>query len=107
MARPCVQSAAVLQPQRDCYLVTTVVAGAPHAVRPHLDREMLARRGVEAGLEEERGLACEGEHLGKAVRAGFPDQGVEQRASQTRPLPVRVDRQASDLGQLERVDLER
>src|SRR5207245_6329760 len=50
-------------------LITTVVARAPHTVRPHLEREVLALGGHEARLQKEGRLAGQREDVGQSVRA--------------------------------------
>src|SRR6267378_2164897 len=54
----------VLQPESYCNLITTGVARAPHAVRPHFEREVLALGRCEADFQKERRLAGQREYLG-------------------------------------------
>src|SRR5713226_9144521 len=72
-------------------LITTVVARAPHAVRPHLEGEVLALGGHEPRLQKERRLASQREDFDQPLRARLGDQGREQRAADARPLPIRTD----------------
>src|SRR2546427_587523 len=88
-------------------LITTVVARAPHTVRPHLEREVLALGGHEARLQKEGRLAGQREAFGQSVRARLGDQGREQRAADARPLPIRPDGEGGELRELSRVNLER
>src|SRR5437773_242741 len=88
-------------------LITTVVARAPHTVRPHLEREVLALGGHEARLQKEGRLAGQREDFGQSVRARLGDQGREQRAADARPLPIRPDGEGGELRELSRVNLER
>src|SRR3989442_2364188 len=88
-------------------LITTVVARAPHTVRPHLEREVLALGGHEARLQKEGRLAGQREDFGQSVRARLGDQGREQRAADARPLPIRPDGEGGELRELLRVNLER
>src|SRR5438309_6929937 len=87
--------------------ITTVVARAPHTVRPHLEREVLALGGHEARLQKEGRLAGQREDFGQSVRARLGDQGREQRAADARPLPIRPDGEGGELRELSRVNLER
>src|SRR5256712_4145961 len=88
-------------------LITTVVARAPHTVRPHLEREVLALGGHEARLQKEGRLAGQREDFGQSVRARLGDQGREQRAADARPLPIRTDGEGSELREVAGVNLER
>src|SRR5712664_2548034 len=63
------KSLPVLEFEDYCDLVTARVARAPHAVRPHLERKVLALGGRKADLEKERRLAGQREYLGQALRA--------------------------------------
>src|SRR2546422_6686143 len=90
----------VLQPETYCNLITTVVARAPLAVRPHLEREVLALGGGEADLQKERRFAGQREYLGQAVRPRLGDQRREQRAADARPLPVLAHGEGGELRQV-------
>src|SRR5437867_11517027 len=81
-------------------LITAVVARTPHAVRPHLEREVLAFGGREADLQKERRFAGKREYLGQAVRARLGDQRRQQRAADTRPLPILAHGEGGELCQV-------
>src|SRR5437870_12539377 len=81
-------------------LITTVVARAPHTVRPHLEREVLALGGHEAPLQKEGRLAGQREDFGQSVRPRLGDQGREQRPAAARPFPIRPDGARRRLRQL-------
>src|SRR6266513_183966 len=88
-------------------LITARVARAPHAVRPHLEREVLTFGGCEADLQKERRFPGQREHLGEALCARLDDQRRQQRAAHACPLPILAHGERSQLGQIARVHLER
>src|SRR6266699_5521592 len=88
-------------------LITARVARAPHAVRPHLEREVLTFGGCEADLQKERRFPGQSEHLGEALCARLGDQRSQQRAAHACPLPILAHGERSQLGQIARVHLER
>src|SRR5882762_388594 len=90
-----------------CDLVTAVVARTPHAVGPHLEREVLALRGREAELHKKLGFASQREDLGQALRARLGKQHREQGASDARPLAILPHRERGELRQVAGVHLER
>src|SRR3989442_4917875 len=96
-----------LQPQCHRSFITAALPGAARAVGPHLEREVLLLGGDEAELEEERGLAREGEDLRQALAARLRDQGLEQRSADAPALVVRAHRHPRDFGEVARIDLER
>src|SRR3989442_13088319 len=96
-----------LQPQCHRSFITAALPGAARAVGPHLQREVLLLRGDEAELEEERGLAGEGEDLRQALAARFRDQGLEQRPADARTLVVRAHGHPRAPGEAARIELER
>src|SRR2546421_11319588 len=77
-----------LQTQHDGDLIAAVLSGTACAIRPHLERELLALGGRETELQEERGLARQGEHLAQPLRPRLGDERVEQRPSHPRPPPL-------------------
>src|SRR5689334_11121970 len=87
-----------------------IAAGLPRtlrAIRPHLEGKVLPLRGGEAEFEKEGGLAREGEDFGQPVRPGLEHEGLDQRATEPRPLPVGPHRKPGHLAQPLRIDLER
>src|SRR6266545_6615924 len=88
-----------LQPQHHSNFVAAVLPGAPRAIRPHLEREVLPLGGHEAELLEERGLAGEGEHLGEAVGARLRHELLEHGAADPRALPVGPDGEPRHFGE--------
>src|SRR6266851_2318658 len=90
-----------------CDLVTAVVARAPHAVGPHLEREVLALGGREPELHKKLGFAGQREDLGQAVRPRLGNQRREQGAPDARPLPILPHRECGELRQVAGVHLER
>src|SRR3989475_2006602 len=90
-----------------CDLVTAVVARAPHAVGPHLEREVLALGGGEPGLDKNLGFAGQREDLCQAVRPRLGNQRREQGTSDARPLPILPHRERGELRQVAGVHLER
>src|SRR3989442_800740 len=90
-----------------CDLVTAVVARAPHAVGPHLEREVLALGGREPELDKKLGFAGQREDLCQAVRPRLGNQRREQGTSDARPLPILPHRERGELRQVAGVHLER
>src|SRR5947208_5360038 len=88
-------------------LITARVARAPHAVRPHLEWEVLAFGGREADLQKEGRFAGQGEYLGQAPRARFGNQRHDERAAHACLLPLLAHGERSELRQIARVHLER
>src|SRR6266702_4745978 len=95
-----------LQTQHDRDLIAAVLPGTACAVRPHLERELLALGGHEAELQEERGLARQGEHLVQPLRTRFGGERLEQRPADPRSLPPRMHGETRDLGEPTRIDLQ-
>src|SRR5207302_3819429 len=95
-----------LQTQHDGDLITAVLPRTARAIRPHFERELLALGGHEAELQEEGGLARQGEHLVQPLRTGLGGEGLEQRPAHARTLPPRMHGETRDLGELARIDLE-
>src|SRR2546430_1647103 len=71
-----------LQTQYDGDLVAAVLPGTARAIRPHLERKLLALGGHQAELHEERRPARQGEHPAQPPRPPFG-----AGAPQTRPPP--------------------
>src|SRR2546425_6330133 len=88
-----------------CDLVTAVVARAPHAVGPHLEREVLALGGREPELDKKLGFAGQREDLCQAVRPRLGNQRREQGTSDARPLPILPHRDRKSVVEGKRVDL--
>src|SRR5881227_3782417 len=66
--RLCVQLLPCLYPQHHRYFVTAVLPWTARAIRPHLERELLALGRHETELQEECGLARQGQHLVQPLR---------------------------------------
>src|SRR6267378_40426 len=81
-------------------LITTRVARALHAVRPHLERKVLALGRREPELNKKFRFASEREDLGQAVRPRLGDQRREQRAADARPLPIFAHGEGGELRQV-------
>src|SRR2546428_795275 len=96
-----------LKSEHYCDLVTAVVARAPHAVGPHLEREVLALGGREPELHKKLGFAGQREDLCQAVRPRLGNQRREQGTSDARPLPILPHRERGELRQVAGVHLER
>src|SRR2546423_13672121 len=95
-----------LQTQYDGDLIAAVLSGTACAIRPHLERELLALGGRETELQEERGLARQGEHLAQPLRPRLGDERVAQRPAPPPSLPLRLDGQTGDLAKPPRRDPE-
>src|SRR4029077_20748492 len=96
-----------LQPQHYCHLVATILPGTACAIRPHLERELLALSGHEPELQEEGGLARQCQHLVQPLRAALGGERLEQPPAPPRALPPRMHGETGDLGESARIDLER
>src|SRR5438105_12987762 len=95
-----------LQTQHDGDLVAAVLPGTARAIRPHLERKLLALGGHKAELHEERGLARQGEHLVQLLRTRFGGERLEQGPPHSRSLPACMHGETGDLGEPTRIDLQ-
>src|SRR5688500_6480581 len=83
-----------------------MLARAPGAVSPHLERALLLLRDPEAKSQEEQRLAGQAEDLVEAERAGFDDQRLDQLIPHAAALLVIPNRETGDLREARAVDLE-
>src|SRR5258708_40016623 len=88
-----------LQPQHHRNLVATVLSGAPRAIGPHLEGEVLSLGAHEAELLKECGFPGQGEQLREAVGPGFRDERVHDDAPDPRALPVGPHGEARDFAE--------
>src|SRR5256714_14864551 len=94
-----------LQTQHDGDLIAAVLPGTACAIRPHLERELLALGGHEAEFQEERGLARQGEHLVQSLRTRLGGERLEQRPAHAPALPPGVHGETPGYGELRRMSV--